>query len=42
MGVHRLSKIKNYLENSFLFRNNLPKMISKNKYKLLCSALHLK
>ena len=41
MGVHILPKIKNYWENSFLSGNNLPKIITKNKFKFLCSALHL-
>ena len=41
MGVHRLPKIKNYWENSFLFGNNSPKIISKSIFKFLCSALYL-
>ena len=41
MGALKLPNIKNYLENSFIFGNNLTKIISKNIFKFLCSVLHL-
>ena len=41
MKIYKRNEKDNNWENSFLFGNNLPKIISKNKFKFLCSVLHL-
>ena len=35
MGIHYLPQLINYWKNSSLYRNELPKYISKNQFKLL-------
>ena len=41
MGIHKLPQIELYWSDNFIFKNQLPKIISKAKFKFLCCALHL-
>ena len=41
MGLHTLSNYENYWKDDFINKKNLPKIITKNKFKLICFALHL-
>ena len=41
MGIHKLPQIELYWSDNFIFKNQLPNIISKAKFKFLCCALHL-
>ena len=41
MGIHRLPQIELYWNEKLLFQNQLPSIITKNRFKMLCHGLHL-
>ena len=41
MGIHHLPQIDLYWSEKILFQNQLPSIIIKNRFKMICHALHL-
>ena len=41
MWIHKLPQIDNYYNNSFIFSNNIPSIISKNYFKLISFGLRI-